>query len=149
MDYFWQQQEYFAGGGKGRKGKGYEDTERSLFGAQRENVGIDFDKYDDIPVDLSGDGAEKIYALESFDELWERYDMHDFLWENLQRCHYSRPTPIQRFAIPVALGGNDAMCCAQTGSGHIFMLERATLAITVFIYHYIHYKILYMCIEYI
>ena len=34
-----------------------QDSERSLFGAQRENVGIDFDKYDDIPVDLSGDGV--------------------------------------------------------------------------------------------
>ena len=29
----------------------------------------------------------------------------------------ARPTPIQRFAIPVALAGYDAMCCAQTGSG--------------------------------
>ncbi|CAK8993310.1 unnamed protein product [Durusdinium trenchii] len=154
VDYFWQQQEYFSSGGKGRKGKGFQDTERSLFGAQRENVGIDFDKYDDIPVDLSGDGAEKITALESFDELWafkrnlplagrvaslkdraiffgllatcccpfrkcihDRYYIHEFLWDNLERCHYSRPTPIQRFAIPVALAGSDAMCCAQTGSG--------------------------------
>eukprot|EP00435_Cladocopium_sp_Y103_P028619 s783_g7.t1 len=119
VDYFWQQQEYFSGGGKGRKGKGSQDSERSLFGAQRENVGIDFDKYDDIPVDLSGDGADRIAGLETFDELWDpdRYHIHDFLWENLERCHYKRPTPIQRFAIPVALAGYDAMCCAQTGSG--------------------------------
>ena len=31
---------------------------------------------------------------------------------------YSRPTPIQRHAVPLALDGRaDLMCCAQTGSG--------------------------------
>jgi len=117
VDYFWQQQEYFSAGGKGRKGKGYQETADQLFGAQRENVGIDFDKYDDIPVDLSGQGAEEIEGLESFDELWDRFYMHDFLWDNLERCHYRKPTPIQKFALPAALTGKDCMCCAQTGSG--------------------------------
>ncbi|CAE7459299.1 DED1 [Symbiodinium natans] len=117
VDYFWQQQEYFSGGGKGRKGKGYQETAEQLFGAQRENVGIDFDKYDDIPVDLSGQGAEEIEGLECFDELWDRFYIHDFLWDNLERCHYRKPTPIQKFAVPAALAGKDCMCCAQTGSG--------------------------------
>eukprot|EP00913_Durusdinium_trenchii_P027818 g26084.t1 len=115
VDYFWQQQEYFSSGGKGRKGKGFQEPGRKRTGWFLGT--IHFDKYDDIPVDLSGDGAEKITALESFDELWDRYYIHEFLWDNLERCHYSRPTPIQRFAIPVALAGSDAMCCAQTGSG--------------------------------
>eukprot|EP00930_Biecheleria_cincta_P085916 TRINITY_DN7527_c0_g2_i2.p1 TRINITY_DN7527_c0_g2~~TRINITY_DN7527_c0_g2_i2.p1 ORF type:complete len:622 (-),score=106.21 TRINITY_DN7527_c0_g2_i2:58-1851(-) len=120
IDYFWQQQEYFAGsaGGKGRKGgKIAKDEARELFGEQRENVGIDFDKYDDIPVDTSGHGAEEVQPIESFEELWDRFYLPDFLWENIALCHYKRPTPIQRFAIPTALAGHDAMCCAQTGSG--------------------------------
>ena len=30
---------------------------------------------------------------------------------------YARPTPVQKHAVPFALGGRDVMCCAQTGSG--------------------------------
>jgi len=119
VDYFWQQQEYLAGRGKGRKGggKGSQDEERELYGAMRDNVGIDFDKYDDIPVDMSGKGASEIQPIDVFDQLWDWYDLPDYLWENMGRCRYERPTPIQRFAVPVALSGHDAMCCAQTGSG--------------------------------
>eukprot|EP00440_Ansanella_granifera_P074167 gb/GFBE01080484.1/.p1 GENE.gb/GFBE01080484.1/~~gb/GFBE01080484.1/.p1 ORF type:complete len:661 (+),score=143.67 gb/GFBE01080484.1/:1-1983(+) len=118
IDYFWSQQQYLHGGGKGRKGgKGWHDDPKELFGSMRDNVGIDFDKYDDIPVDMSGKGADEVAAIDSFDELWDRFYLPDFLWENIQRCKYQRPTPIQRFAVPVALAGYDAMCCAQTGSG--------------------------------
>ena len=30
---------------------------------------------------------------------------------------YSKPTPIQKHAIPLVLGGKDVLCAAQTGSG--------------------------------
>lgn len=39
------------------------------------------------------------------------------LTDNITRCKYVNPTPIQRYAIPVALAGRDLMACAQTGSG--------------------------------
>ncbi|KAK4481197.1 hypothetical protein RD792_012079 [Penstemon davidsonii] len=39
------------------------------------------------------------------------------LGDNIRRCRYVRPTPIQRHAIPVAMAGRDLMACAQTGSG--------------------------------
>lgn len=37
--------------------------------------------------------------------------------ENIKRCKYVKPTPIQKHAIPVVLNGRDLMACAQTGSG--------------------------------
>ena len=41
-----------------------------------------------------------------------------FLLDNVGRCKYASPTPIQAHAIPIALDAkNDLMCCAQTGSG--------------------------------
>ncbi|KAL0844771.1 hypothetical protein Bca101_018017 [Brassica carinata] len=36
---------------------------------------------------------------------------------NIHRCRYVKPTPVQRHAIPILLGGKDLMACAQTGSG--------------------------------
>ena len=40
-----------------------------------------------------------------------------FLTRNIGLMRYERPTPIQKHAIPLALGGgHDLMCCAQTGA---------------------------------
>ena len=39
------------------------------------------------------------------------------LMKNVRRCKYDKPTPVQRYAIPISLGKRDLMACAQTGSG--------------------------------
>eukprot|EP00941_MAST-03F_sp_MAST-3F-sp1_P005973 g5973.t1 len=43
-----------------------------------------------------------------------------FLRENISSLGYTRPTPIQRHAIPLGLAQLDLLCRAQTGSGKTF-----------------------------
>ncbi|KAL2929526.1 DEAD-box ATP-dependent RNA helicase 37, partial [Bienertia sinuspersici] len=72
---------------------------------------INFDAYEDIPVEVSGENVPK--PANSFAEI----DLGKALNENIKRCKYVEPTPIQRHAIPIAMKGRDLMACAQTGSG--------------------------------
>eukprot|EP00992_Anisonema_acinus_P003340 TRINITY_DN12836_c0_g1_i3.p1 TRINITY_DN12836_c0_g1~~TRINITY_DN12836_c0_g1_i3.p1 ORF type:complete len:252 (+),score=32.29 TRINITY_DN12836_c0_g1_i3:292-1047(+) len=80
--------------------------------AEHSTGGINFDKYDDIPVEVSGNNPIK--CIESYDEL---SGIHDKLMLNIRRARYTRPTPVQKYAIPIVLGRRDLMACAQTGSG--------------------------------
>ncbi|KAK9071340.1 hypothetical protein SSX86_009908 [Deinandra increscens subsp. villosa] len=76
------------------------------------SMGINFDAYEDIPVEITGSDVPK--PANTFAEI----DLGDVLNDNIKnRCKYVKPTPIQRHAIPVALAGRDLMACAQTGSG--------------------------------
>ncbi|GMQ00613.1 hypothetical protein CsSME_00047623 [Camellia sinensis var. sinensis] len=78
---------------------------------EQENSGINFDAYEDIPVETSGDNVPP--AVNTFAEI----DLGEALNQNIRRCKYVKPTPVQRHAIPISLGGRDLMACAQTGSG--------------------------------
>lgn len=73
--------------------------------------GINFEKFDKIPVKLSGENAPK--GAMSFDEM----GLRPHLLENIKKSGYSRPTPIQKTAIPCIMAKRDLMGCAQTGSG--------------------------------
>ncbi|KAL0436737.1 UNVERIFIED_CONTAM: DEAD-box ATP-dependent RNA helicase 37 [Sesamum radiatum] len=85
------------------------DTEPA-FGVQ-ENTGINFDAYEDIPVETSGKNVPP--PVNTFAEI----DLGEALNLNIRRCKYVKPTPVQRHAIPISLAGRDLMACAQTGSG--------------------------------
>lgn len=85
------------------------DTEPA-FGEQ-ENTGINFDAYDDIPVETSGKDVPP--PVTTFADI----DLGEALNLNIRRCKYVKPTPVQRHAIPISLAGRDLMACAQTGSG--------------------------------
>jgi hypothetical protein len=90
--------------------------ELELFGTQGAQ-GIDFAKYDEIKVEVKkGSGTSEAATdkgLTGFDQI----DLHPIIRRNIGLMRYATPTPIQRHSIPIALDGNDLMCCAQTGSG--------------------------------
>ncbi|KAK7355081.1 hypothetical protein VNO80_14326 [Phaseolus coccineus] len=87
-----------------------EEVEDQSLGDQ-ENTGINFDAYDDIPVETSGENVPP--PVNTFAEI----DLGEALNNNIHRCKYVKPTPVQRYAIPISLSGRDLMACAQTGSG--------------------------------
>ncbi|KAH9616000.1 hypothetical protein KSS87_020874 [Heliosperma pusillum] len=70
------------------------------------------DACDEIPVEASGENVPK--PVNKFEEISE---LGLALHENIKRCNYVNPTPIQRHAIPILMAGRDLMACAQTGSG--------------------------------
>ncbi|CAD6256525.1 unnamed protein product [Miscanthus lutarioriparius] len=78
---------------------------------EQQNTGINFDAYEDIPVETSGRDVPP--PVSTFAEI----DLGEALNDNIRRCKYVRPTPVQRHAIPISLAGRDLMACAQTGSG--------------------------------
>uniref|UniRef100_UPI00398E7589 probable ATP-dependent RNA helicase DDX4 isoform X1 n=1 Tax=Pristiophorus japonicus TaxID=55135 RepID=UPI00398E7589 len=77
----------------------------------RFQTGINFDKYDDILVDVSGFNVPP--AILSFDEA----HLCETLNKNINKAAYLKPTPVQKHGIPIILSGRDLMACAQTGSG--------------------------------
>lgn len=64
---------------------------------------------EDFPIDIS----EPFPEMANFDDC----EVHPCLLANIKRLKYSKPTPIQKFSIPVSLQRRDLMACAQTGSG--------------------------------
>ncbi|XP_018371779.1 PREDICTED: ATP-dependent RNA helicase vasa isoform X4 [Trachymyrmex cornetzi] len=86
------------------------DDENSLFGNDV-TMGINFNKYDDIEVKVSGENAPR--PIQSFNQS----GLRTILLENITKSGYTKPTPVQKYAIPIIISGRDLMACAQTGSG--------------------------------
>lgn len=74
-------------------------------------MGINFDKYDDIEVKVTGENAPS--RIQSFNES----GLRTILIDNVNKSGYRKPTPVQKYAIPIIMSGRDLMACAQTGSG--------------------------------
>jgi len=85
------------------------DDEESLFKSC--HVGINFDKYDKIPVELSGENPPN--PIQTFEEA----GLLETVSRNVLKAKYFKPTPVQKYAIPSIIAGRDLMGCAQTGSG--------------------------------
>uniref|UniRef100_A0A915IVQ2 RNA helicase n=1 Tax=Romanomermis culicivorax TaxID=13658 RepID=A0A915IVQ2_ROMCU len=82
---------------------------RELFSSG--STGINFDKYEEIPVEATGRNVPA--CIQKFDDL----ELHPWVMENIKLSRYDKPTPVQKFAIPTCLNQRDLMACAQTGSG--------------------------------
>ncbi|XP_059619735.1 ATP-dependent RNA helicase bel [Phlebotomus argentipes] len=86
-----------------------EHLEQELFGTA--NTGINFNKYEDIPVEATGSHVPP--HITSFDDI----KLTEIIRNSINLARYDKPTPVQKYAIPIILGGRDLMACAQTGSG--------------------------------
>ncbi|KAF9953770.1 DEAD-box ATP-dependent RNA helicase, partial [Mortierella alpina] len=88
--------------------------ERELYGSEdkeRLSTGINFEKYDDIPVEASGSNVpEPVLTFTS-------PPLDALLLENIELSKYTQPTPVQKYSIPIVGSDRDLMACAQTGSG--------------------------------
>ncbi|KAG8957795.1 DEAD-box ATP-dependent RNA helicase [Tulasnella sp. 419] len=88
--------------------------ELELFGdgdAGQQRAGINFDKYEDIPIEVTG--ANVPDPVNDF----TNPPLHPYLLDNIKLAKYTTPTPVQRYSIPSVAQGADLMACAQTGSG--------------------------------
>ncbi|CCF59691.1 hypothetical protein KAFR_0H02820 [Kazachstania africana CBS 2517] len=100
--------------GKHIPGPRNEGLELKLFGEASESHGsggINFDNYDDIPVEASGeDVPDPIMEFTS-------PPLEELLLENIKLARFTKPTPVQKYSIPIVSKNRDLMGCAQTGSG--------------------------------
>ncbi|XP_050423339.1 ATP-dependent RNA helicase vasa-like [Adelges cooleyi] len=88
-----------------------DENDESLY-ATGIHSGINFEKLNEVEVKISGKDVPK--GIESFDAC---DNMQDILMENIKKCKFHKPTPIQKHTLPIILSGRDLMAAAQTGSG--------------------------------
>ncbi|KAK9766110.1 ATP-dependent RNA helicase ded1 [Basidiobolus ranarum] len=101
--------------GKHVHGERNQRIEKDLYGAaediDRHSTGINFEKYNEIPVEASG--REVPPHIESFAES----GLDELILSNIELARYIMPTPVQKHSISIAGNHRDLMACAQTGSG--------------------------------
>ena len=100
----WRDGKHIVGGRSAR-------MEKEFFGdsddSSKQHTGINFEKYDDIPVEATGAGVpEPILSFTS-------PPLDSLLLENIGLAMYSTPTPVQKYSVPIVAGGRDLMACAQ------------------------------------
>ncbi|CAG2174221.1 unnamed protein product, partial [Oppiella nova] len=74
-------------------------------------TGINFSRYDKINVNVSGKLAPP--PINAFSDVVKS----TLMTEAIEKCKYTKPTPVQKYAIPIIAAKRDLMACAQTGSG--------------------------------
>ena len=94
-------------GDDGRPRETYTPKEREV----EDLWGINFSKYDSIPVKTLGEN--KPLSITNF----QTSGLATVLLENVRRADYSVPTPVQKHGMLIIMAGRDLMASAQTGSG--------------------------------
>jgi ATP-dependent RNA helicase DDX3X len=80
-------------------------VEEALFGGNKQNTGINFEKYDDIPVEVSGHDSPP--AITTFPES----NLDPLIKFNINLAGYIVPTPVQKNSISIVIHGRDLMAC--------------------------------------
>ena len=62
-------------------------------------AGINFDKYEDIPIEVTGKAVPE--PVQEF----SNPPLHQYLLDNVRLASYSTPTPVQRYSIPIVAQG--------------------------------------------
>ena len=83
--------------------------EAELFTGGHGPSGINFDRYEDIPVEATGNNVPK--GITAFSDV----EMTKIIKENIEMAQYTTPTPVQKNSIPIICAKRDLMACAQTG----------------------------------
>jgi ATP-dependent RNA helicase DDX3X len=112
---------YSGGGGGGYSGGGggggrdwsqmtnrNERLEHDIFGdtsKPKMASGINFDKYDDIPVEATGNDVPPPFMT------YEEAHYNAAIVNNLALCGYAKPTPVQKYASPIVRAKRDIMSC--------------------------------------
>jgi ATP-dependent RNA helicase DDX3X len=85
--------------------------EKELYGdasdPSKQHTGINFEKYDDIPVEATGAGVPEPITQ------FTNPPLDPVLLENIGYARYTVPTPVQKYSIPIVANGRDLMACAQ------------------------------------
>lgn len=85
--------------------------EKELYGdpddPSKQHTGINFEKYDDIPVEATGAGVPEPVTQ------FTNPPLDPVLLENIGYARYTTPTPVQKYSIPIVAAGRDLMACAQ------------------------------------
>ncbi|KAI4275520.1 MAG: hypothetical protein LQ337_003163 [Flavoplaca oasis] len=88
------------------------DLEKMLFQAEdKMEVGDQLKKLTDITVNIESEIS--INPVVSFEDA----GLHPTVLDNVKRCGFVIPTPIQAYCLPAVLKGRDVIGIAQTGSG--------------------------------
>ena len=121
----WDNRDNYGGGGRGGANgefgrwidgkhvpsQGNPRLEKELFGdaedPSKQHTGINFEKYDDIPVEATGAGVPEPVLQ------FTNPPLNPVLLENINLARYTTPTPVQKYSIPIVAAGRDLMACAQ------------------------------------
>ena len=85
--------------------------EKELYGEPddplKQHTGINFEKYEDIPVEATGAGVpDPVLAFTN-------PPLDPVLLENIIYARYTTPTPVQKYSIPIIAANRDLLACAQ------------------------------------
>ena len=87
------------------------------------NTGLNFDEYfnDDVEINVTAydkkNNQSKCVKADYFAQTFDDMALCSEIRENLCRMKYTKPTPIQQYAVKILGEGTDLMATAQTGSG--------------------------------